>query len=70
LPIINTGENQEEVKTCSCKCRCFGFFDYKGCEWNDFNMGLLEQTEFEEGSIKILYRDSIRVFYSTVAQAK
>jgi hypothetical protein len=48
---------------CSCLCKCFGFFSYK--DWAvDYENDL--PKHFENGSIKILYRDRIRVFYGTV----
>ena len=49
--------------TCKCVCACFGDFKYK--DW-DFDYSLLPS----DISIKILYRDKIKVFYSTVNQAK
>ena len=51
---------------CQCQCRCFGFFQFQ--RWN-FDPALLDNC-LGEGSIKILYRDRIRVFYSTVQQAR
>ena len=51
---------------CSCKCKCFGCFQYH--DW-DFDYSILPK-HFQAGSIKILYRDKIRVFYPTVNQAK
>jgi hypothetical protein len=44
-------------------CKCYGFFSHK--EW-DFDPERDSPKHFENGSIKILYRDKIRVFYGTV----
>lgn len=52
---------------CGCLCKCYGFFTNK--EW-DFDYENDLPKHFEDGSIKILYRDKIRVFYGTVAQAQ
>ena len=49
---------------CSCVCRCFGFFKY--ADWG-FDYGDL--PTFQDGSIKILYRDKIKVFYNRVSAA-
>jgi len=52
-----------ETKTikCPCICSCCGFFRYQ--DWG-FNF---EKLPFwTEGSIKILYREKIRVFYNRV----
>ena len=50
---------------CSCVCRCFGFFKYS--DWGfDYSNDL---PHFEDGSIKILYRDKIKVFYNRVSAA-
>ena len=46
-------------------CRCFGFF--KHSEWG-FDYSTIPQ--WSEGSIKILYRDKIKVFYNRVAAAE
>ena len=48
-------------------CKCLGYFQYK--DW-DFNYETDLPSEWADGSIKILYRDRIKVFYSTVGQAK
>jgi hypothetical protein len=47
-------------------CKCFG--EAKLEDW-DFDYSMLP-SHFSQGNIKILYRDKIRVFYSTVAAAK
>lgn len=52
-------------KNCTCVCKCFGFFQYD--EWNHNEDDI--PGHFEHGSIKILYRDKVRVFYSTVTNA-
>ena len=60
-------DKQKDGYKCSCQCKCFGFFQYK--EWeHDSEQDL--PTHFAPKSIKILYRDRIRVFYGTVNQAK
>jgi len=48
-------------------CKCLGYFQYK--DW-DFNYETDLPSEWADGSIKILYRDRIKVFYGTVGQAK
>ena len=62
-----TDAKKKKDPKCSCLCKCFGFFSYKDWEF-DYENEL--PKHFEEGSIKILYRDRIRVFYSTVKAAK
>ena len=58
-------KKKKEIQ-CGCICKCFGYFTYK--DWDfDYDNDL---PFFAEGSIKILYRDKIRVFYGTVTQAK
>ena len=52
---------------CDCLCKCWGYFKHQ--DW-DFDHDTDLATHFEEGSIKILYREKIRVFYGTVNQAK
>lgn len=52
-------------KNCTCVCKCFGFFQYD--EWGHDEADL--PTHFTNGSIKMIYRDKIRVFYSTVQNA-
>ena len=55
----------EKADKCSCVCRCFGFFKYS--EWGfDYN----SIPEWSDGSIKILYRDKIKVFYNQVRAAE
>lgn len=50
---------------CSCVCRCYGYFKYS--DWGfDYSNDL---PNFEDGSIKILYRSKIRVFYNKVSAA-
>ena len=50
---------------CSCVCRCFGYFKY--ADWGfDYSN---DMPNFEAGSIKILYRDKIKVFYNRVSAA-
>ena len=46
-------------------CKCFGFFKYETTEFDYTKM-----PSFAEGSIKILYRDQIRVFYNKVQNAQ
>ena len=49
---------------CDCVCKCFGIFAYD--DWGfDY-----ELPDWEEGSIEILYRDHIRVFYNKVRDAE
>ena len=55
-------KKKKEQPKCACICKCFGYFNYK--DW-DFDYETVPK-HFEEGSIKILYRDKIRVFYGTV----
>ena len=50
---------------CPCVCRCFGYFKY--ADWGfDYSNDL---PNWAEGSIKILYRDKIKVFYGRVSAA-
>lgn len=51
---------------CLCSCKCFGQFSENA--WK-FKPELLA-THLGPGSIKILYRDQIKVFYQSVKQAK
>ena len=55
--------------TCTCLCKCFGYFKFD--EWPNLDSTTvpLELPPFEEGDIKILYRDKIKVFYKTLKQA-
>ena len=75
--VIKTNQNCTECCTCAeskkkkdpkcgCICKCFGYFTYK--DW-DFDYENQVPKHFKEGSIKILYRDKIRVFYGTVNEA-
>ena len=75
--VIKQNQNCQECCTCAeskkkkepkcgCVCKCFGLVRYN--DW-DFDYETQLPTHFEEGSIKILYRDRIRVFYGTVNQA-
>ena len=50
---------------CDCTCRCYGYFKYDHWKFNYHN----DLPNFENGSIKILYRDKIKVFYNTVSEA-
>jgi hypothetical protein len=66
----NISDNKQKIpskldkKACTCICSCFGFFQDKN--WGfDYNT----LPKFAEGSIKILYRDRVRVFYSNVESA-
>ena len=52
-------------KPCTCICKCFSFFRYEDIPFN-----YEELPNFAEGSIKILYRDQIKVFYPRVKQAE
>ena len=55
----------DKADKCSCVCRCFGFFKYS--EWGfDYN----SIPQWSDGSIKILYRDKIKVFYNQVRAAE
>jgi hypothetical protein len=60
-------KRKKDPKNCSCQCTCVGYFSYKDWEF-DYENDLVK--EFPEASIKILYRDKIRVFYNTVKVAK
>ena len=62
----NESKKKKDQK-CGCNCICYSRFSYK--EW-DYEQERDEPKHFEAGSIKILYRDKIRVFYGTVNQAK
>ena len=59
-------QKRDQSSKCNCICKCFGYFAYPDWEFDFDNL----PTHFEEGSIKILYRDKIRCFYGTVKQAK
>jgi hypothetical protein len=50
-----------KVQKCSCVCKCCGFFRYR-----DWDYDYDELPTWPEASIKILYRDKIRVFYNKV----
>ena len=52
-------------KGCDCVCKCYGFFKY---QTTDFDYAELPQ--WNPDSIKILYRENIRVFYSKVEFAQ
>ena len=53
-------------KGCStCVCKCYGFFKFQE---TDFDYS--ELPDWEVGSIKILYREQIKVFYSKVENAE
>ena len=52
----------KQKATCSCACSCFGTINYKDWEFDYTRL----PTHFEVGSVKILYRDKIKVFYPTV----
>ena len=54
-----------EKLACNCVCKCFGHFNYD--EWEHTAAEL--PSHFAAGSIKIIYRDRIRVFYGTVKAA-
>lgn len=50
-----------KAQKCSCVCKCCGFFRYR-----DWDFDYEELPTWSDGSIKILYRDKIRVFYNKV----
>jgi len=57
-----------KLKNCDCECLCLGSkINYRE---NDFDYETMLPTHLEKGSIQILYRDKIRVFYDTVGAAK
>lgn len=62
----NESKRKSDSK-CSCQCLCLGYFVPK--EW-DFDHDKDLVNHWPDGSIKILYRDRIRVFYSSVTIAK
>lgn len=62
-----TEAKKKKEPKCGCLCKCWGFFSYK--EW-EFDAERDLPRHFEAGSVKILYRDRVRVFYGTVEQAK
>jgi len=51
---------------CSCLCICFGLFEYD--DWKFDYEGDL--PDLQEGSIEILYREQIKVFYNKVSDAE
>jgi len=58
----------EENKKCTCLCKCLGqLFQYKN--WG-YNKEMLDNLKLEDGSIKILYKDTIKVFYKNQQEAK
>ena len=63
-------ETAHEATTCVCLCKCFGYFKYD--EWPnlDSQTNKLDLPEFQEGDIKILYRDRLKVFFKSAAEAK
>ena len=62
-----TEAKKKKEPKCGCVCKCYGYFNYK--DWGfDYENDLIK--DWPHGSIKILYRDRIRVFYSTVKIAK
>lgn len=57
-----------EKKSCGCSCYCLGgHIVYKE---NEFDYENELPKHLVAGSIKIVYRDKVRVFYDTVGQAK
>ena len=65
-PII--AETDENKSNCSCTCYCLGgHIVYRE---NEFDYEKWLPKHLSNGSIKILYRDKIRVFYDTVSAAK
>jgi len=73
--IIEQQQNNNEqadaaLTTCSCLCKCLGYFKYD--EWPncDSEENSLELPEFDEAAIKILYRDRIKVFFKTTKDAQ
>jgi hypothetical protein len=73
-PVLVTysNKNGELINKKICKecedgeCKCFGII--KHTHWK-LNKDLIP-THLSKGSIKILYRDKIKVFYPTVTAAK
>ena len=59
----------QDALTCTCICTCFGYFKYN--EWPnlDSETNKLQMPVFEEGDIKILYRDKIKIFFKTAKDA-
>lgn len=56
---------------CQCACKCFGWFQHKDWDFSNEDMQELKEVLDQEGaSIKILYRDKIKVFYSRVKDAE
>ena len=53
------------IAACECPCNCLG----SEFEYTDFDFDYNELPQFEEGNIKILYRDKIRVFYDSCREA-
>lgn len=60
----------QETTNCSCLCKCFGFFKYNEWPSLDSESNKLELPTFGEASIKILYRENIKVFYKSAKQAE
>ena len=58
------------MNTCSCLCKCLGYFKYD--EWPnlDSSVNSLQLPQFGEGDIKILYRDRIKVFFKSAKEAE
>ena len=61
----------DKSPTCSCVCKCFGYFRYD--EWPNLDTSNKEKAlalpQFGEADIKIVYRDRIKVFFKTAQSA-
>lgn len=66
----NAAGKANDLVECGCQCKCFGFFKYNEWPSLDSESNKLELPTFEDASIKILYRDRIKVFYKTAKQAE
>jgi hypothetical protein len=58
-------KGEPPLAVCNCLCICFGLFDY-----DDWKFDYSTLPAFEEGSIEILYREQIKVFYNKVSDAE
>jgi hypothetical protein len=54
------------IVACECDCNCLA----NDFEYPEIDFDYKSLPKFEEGSIKILYREKIKVFYDSVREAE
>lgn len=62
----NKKQQKDKETKCLCFCKCFGYFHYD--DWG-FDPKTDLPNHLKIGSIKIIYRSKIRVFYRTKQEA-